>query len=232
MDVLMGWGGQLLGGALVTLEVAFAALVLGLGWGILGALAQLSRWWLVRQLGFLFTLAMRGTPELLIILIIYFGGSVTLTGLAKSIGLATSFVEIPAFAAGVFALSLVFGGYAAEVLRGAFLAIPKGQIEAAEAFGFSWWDAFTTVRLPQIWRFALPGLGNNWVSLIKDTSLVSVVGLEEIMRVSGMATAVTGEPFRFYLVAAVIFYALTTSNGLLVAKLERRASRGERELVR
>lgn len=232
MDLLMGWGGQIARGALVTVEVAVASLLLGFVWGILGALAQLSRWWLLRKLGLFFTLVMRGTPELLIILIVYFGGSVALTGVSKSLNPAAGFVEIPAFAAGVFALSLVFGGYAAEVLRGAFLAIPKGQIEAAEAFGFSWWDGFVSIRLPQMWRFALPGLGNNWISLIKDTSLVSVVGLEEVMRVSAMATSVTSEPFRFYLVAAVIFYLLTTSNGLLVGWLERLASRGERELSR
>ena len=232
MDLLMGWGGQVARGVVTTIEVALASLLLGFVWGILGALAQLSRWWLVRKLGFFFTLVMRGTPELLIILIVYFGGSVALGGLSKAMNSAGGFVEIPAFAAGVFALSLVFGGYAAEVLRGAFLAIPKGQIEAAEAFGFSWWDAFVTIRLPQMWRFALPGLGNNWISLIKDTSLVSVVGLEEVMRVSAMATSVTGEPFRFYLVAAAIFYILTTSNGLLVERLERHASRGERELAR
>ena len=232
MDLLMGWGGQVARGVVTTIEVALASLLLGFLWGILGALAQLSRWWLVRKIGFFFTLVMRGTPELLIILIVYFGGSVALGGLSKAMNSAGGFVEIPAFAAGVFALSLVFGGYAAEVLRGAFLAIPKGQIEAAEAFGFSWWDAFVTIRLPQMWRFALPGLGNNWISLIKDTSLVSVVGLEEVMRVSAMATSVTGEPFRVYLVAAAIFYVLTTSNGLLVERLERRASRGERELAR
>jgi His/Glu/Gln/Arg/opine family amino acid ABC transporter permease subunit len=232
MELLMGWGGQIARGVIVTIEVALASLILGLVWGILGALAQLSRWWLLRKVGLFFTLVMRGTPELLIILIVYFGGSVALTGASRSLNPAAGFIEVPAFAAGVFALSLVFGGYAAEVLRGAFLAIPKGQTEAADAFGFSWWDGFVTIRLPLMWRFALPGLGNNWISLIKDTSLVSVVGLEEVMRVSAMATSVTNEPFRFYLVAAAIFYLLTTSNGLIVDVLERRASRGERELAR
>lgn len=232
MDLFQGWGYQIAHGVLITLEVAVLSLILGLAWGILGALAQLSSWSILQRLSRGFTLVVRGTPELLIILIVYFGGTVALTRLMKAYDASAGYVEVPALLAGVFALSLVFGGYAAEVLRGAFQAIPKGQIEAATAFGMSRTMSFLYIRLPLMWRYALPGLGNNWMSLIKDTSLVSIVGLEETMRVSSIATSVTGEPFHFYLIAAAIYLLLTFINTSALDWMERRASRGERKVTR
>ncbi|MBZ9870331.1 ABC transporter permease subunit [Mesorhizobium sp. BR1-1-9] len=232
MDIFQGWGVEIARGLMTTVEVALLSLVVGLVWGILGALAQLSSNGALRALGRGFTLVVRGTPELLIILIAYFGGTIALTGLARMIDPGVRYLEVPALPAGVFALSLVFGGYAAEVLRGAYLAIPKGEIEAADAFGMSAATSLIHIRLPLMWRYALPGLGNNWISLIKDTSLISIVGLEELMRISTMATQVNGEPFRFYLVAALIYLLLTTLNTSVVDALERRAARGERKLAR
>ncbi|WP_027229598.1 ABC transporter permease subunit [Phyllobacterium sp. UNC302MFCol5.2] len=232
MDIFQGWGWQIARGLVTTVEVALLSLIVGLFWGIIGALAQLSSNRLLRALGRSFTLVVRGTPELLVILIVYFGGTVALTGFAKMINPSTRYFEIPAMPAGVFALSLVFGGYAAEVLRGACLAIPKGEIEAADAFGLSSTTSFIHVRLPLMWRYALPGLGNNWISLIKDTSLISIVGLEELMRISTIATQVNGEPFRFYLLAALIYLLLSILNTSIVDGLERRAARGERKLAR
>jgi len=232
MDIFQGWGVQIALGLTTTIEVALLSLAVGLVWGILGALAQLSSNRVLRAIGRGFTLVVRGTPELLIILIAYFGGTVALTGLARMIDPGIRYLEVPALPAGVFALSLVFGGYAAEALRGAYLAIPKGEIEAADAFGMSAMTSFIHIRLPLMWRYALPGLGNNWISLIKDTSLISIVGLEELMRISTMATQVNGEPFRFYVVAAAIYLLLTMLNTFIVDLLERRAARGERKLAR
>lgn len=212
----------------MTLEVAVLSLIVGLVWGLLGATAQLSRYRLCRWLGDSYTTVIRGTPELLIILIVYFGGTVTLTKLIKLISPTTDYVEVPALAAGVFALSLVFGGYAAEVFRGAFLAVPVGQIEAAKAVGMTGPQIFIHIKLPVMRRFALPGLGNIWISLVKDTALVSVVGLEELMRISFMATSVTQDAFRFYGIAAVIYLLMTFCNTWILERLERRANRSER----
>lgn len=231
VDVFQGWGLAVLRGAVTTIEVAVYSLILGFVWAMLGAMAQLSANGLLRGLGRAFTVIVRGTPELLIILIVYFGGAVTMTRLVRTLEPGAGFVELPALGAGVFALSLVFGGYAAEVLRGAYLAVPKGEMEAAAAFGMSRRVAFLNIRLPLMWRVGLPGLGNNWISLIKDTSLISIVGLEELMRVSAMATSVTNEPFRFYLAAAAIYFVLIAANTAIVDWLERRSARGDRKLA-
>jgi His/Glu/Gln/Arg/opine family amino acid ABC transporter permease subunit len=230
MDILQGWGEAIARGAAVTVAVALMALALGLVWGVLGALARLSSSRILRRLGAIYTTVIRGTPELLIILIVYFGGTVALTAFARKIVPDAGYVEVPSIAAGVFALSLIFGGYAAETIRGAFQAIPRGQIEAAEAFGLTGWVGFVHIRFPLMWRYALPALGNNWISLVKDTSLISVVGLEELMRVSAMATSVTREPFIFYLVAALVYLALTFVNTTLLGWMEARSQRGERRV--
>jgi His/Glu/Gln/Arg/opine family amino acid ABC transporter permease subunit len=228
MNIFHGWGAEIARGVLVTIEVALLSLAVGLVWGILAALAKLSPSRSLRFIGNAYTTFVRGTPELLIILIVYFGGTVALTSLAQLLFPGTNYVEVPSMAAGVFALSLVFGGYAAEAIRGAFEAIPAGQMEAARAFGMPPHVSFFYIQLPLMWRFALPGLGNNWISLVKDTSLISVVGLEELMRVSYMATSVTRDPFHFYVIAAVIYLILTMVNTGILEWLEARANRGER----
>jgi putative lysine/arginine/ornithine/histidine/octopine transport system permease protein len=230
MDPFLGWGDELFLATTMTIRVALGGVVLGLLWGIIGASAKLSKHPLPRILGDAYTTVIRGVPELLIILIIYFGGTVTVTGIYKYFSGSTEFFEVPAMAAGIFALSLVFGAYSAEVFRGAILAIPVGQIEAAKAIGMHSWMIFWDVKLPQLWRFALPGLGNHWLSLVKDTALISVVGLEEIMRVSYMATSVTNEPFRFYFCATVIYLFLNAINSRILQALENRANRGVRRV--
>ncbi|WP_276862179.1 ABC transporter permease [Haematobacter missouriensis] len=222
MEALTGWWDDLAWGAVTTLAVALAALALGLVWGMAGAGAQLSRRAPLRAAGRGFSLVMRGTPELLIILIVYFGSTTALTRAATVWMGERTYLEIPAFAAGTLALSLVFGGYAAEIIRGAWQAVPKGQVEAAQAIGLRPFAVFRLVRLPQMARFALPGLGNHWISLVKDTSLVSVVGLHDLMGYAKMGTSVTRSPFDFYMAAALIYLALTTGSNLLIRRLERR----------
>lgn len=227
MEIFLGWGGQIARGVLVTVEVAALALLLGLVWGVLAALAKLSSSRVLRWIGRAYTDVIRGVPELLVIFIVYFGGTATLSAVNQRL-FGGGYVEISALAAGVFALSLVFGAYAAENMRGAIMVIPRGQIEAAHAVGMSRRATFYHIKLPLMWRYALPGLGNNWISLLKDTSLISIVGLEEIMRVSALAISSTHQPFRFYLIAAVIYLLLTFLNTAGLHWLERRASRGER----
>lgn len=205
MDLLQGWGDEIAHGTLLTMKVAVLSLLVGLCWGMLGALAQMSPNRAVASLGRGFSLVMRGTPELLVILIVYFGGTVALTKAVNLFVADFGFVEVPPLQAGVFALSLVFGGYAAEVLRGAWQSVPSGVIEAGHSLGLGWFVMFAKIRLPLLMRFALPGLGNNWISLIKDTSLISIVGLHELTGLSQMATSVTRQPFTFYMTAALIY---------------------------
>lgn len=225
---MLSWGGNLLLATTLTVRVALGALVLGLLWGLLAASAKLSRSRPLRWIADAYTTINRGVPELLIILLVYYGGTVVFTRLLRLVDPAAQNVEVPAMAAGICALSVVFGAYAAEVFRGAMLAIPPGQIEAAMAVGMSPWLIFRRIKLPQLWRFALPGLGNHWISLIKDTSLVSIVGLEDIMRVSRLAANVTHKHFEFLTCAALIYLGLTYVNTAGLQRLERRANRGIR----
>lgn len=222
MTGLQGFGEQIALGALMTLKVALVSLVLGLGLGFAGALAKLGHLATLRYLAGAYTTVIRGVPELIIILMIYFGGTV---GLSSAFG---HYVEVDAFSAGVAALTIVFGAYATEVLRAAISAIPSGQIEAAHALGFSRALTFRLVILPQMWRYALPGLGNLWLTLLKDTALVSVVGLEDLMRKASVAAGTTHDPLTFYTAAALIYLCFTSVSLAGLTQLERRAMRGVR----
>jgi putative lysine/arginine/ornithine/histidine/octopine transport system permease protein len=206
----------------MTLLVAAISLILGSIVGFLGAGAKLSRWRLLRGLAELYTTVIRGIPELIIILLLYFGGTVTLSRLAGH------YVEVNGFSAGIFALTIVFGAYATEIFRGAILAIPRGQIEAARALGMQPAATFRTVMLPQLWRFALPGIGNLWLVLLKDTALISVVGLEELMRKTAITAGATRQPFTFYFTAAMIYLAFTIVSAAALHWAERRVGRGFR----
>ena len=223
--VLLGFGAQLAAGTLVTAGLAVASLAGGLILGIAGAAARMSRGRLLRAAAQAYTTAIRGVPELLVVLIVYFGASAAIGRVAGLFG-ATGFFELNPFLAGVSALSLTFGAYATEVLRGAFLAVPPGQAETAYALGLSRLRTFRHVLLPQVWRSALPGLGNLFLVLLKDTSLVSVVGLDELMRKSTIAVSYTREPFTFYVAAALIYLAMTAFSMAAIQALERRAGRG------
>lgn len=222
MTVLQGFGDQIAAGAVTTLQVALTSLILGLGVGLCGAMAKLSRFATLRRLADAYTTIIRGVPELLIILILYFGGTVALTALVGR------YVEVDAFAAGVFALTIVFGAYATEVFRAAIIAVPASQIEAAHALGLSASLTLRLIILPQMWRFALPGLGNLWLTLLKDTALISVVGLEDLMRKTSVAAGSTHDPLTFYAIAAAIYLTFTSVSLVGLALLERRAGRGVR----
>jgi polar amino acid transport system permease protein len=225
---LEGFAAQLLVGAGVSIALALAALAVGLVLGLGGAAAKLSpRRWL-RALAETYTTVVRGLPELLVVLIIYFGSSGLLTAVAGWFG-HDRFVELGPFAAGVVALGLTFGAYATEVFRGAILAVPPGQVEAARAFGMDRVLTFRRIVLPQVWRIALPGLGNLFLVLVKDTSLVSVVGLEELMRKAAIAVGFTRQPFTFYLAAAFLYLAMTVMATALLRQAERSAARGVRK---
>ena len=225
---LQGFGDQLLAGAAMTVQLALAAAVLGIVLGLIGAVAKLSNAVAARALADVYTTVIRGLPELLVVLIIYFGSSGLLTAIAERFG-HDGFVELSPFAAGTIALGLTFGAYATEVFRGAIMAVPKGQIEAARAFGMGRWTTFRRILLPQVWRIALPGIGNLFLVLLKDTSLVSVIGLDEVTRKAKIAAEYTKESFTFYMAAAVLYLAMTIIATVALQRAERAASRGVRQ---
>jgi len=226
---LHGFGALLLAGTTVTLQLALAALVPGLSLGLLGATAKLSELAPVRLLGNGYSTLVRGLPEFLVVLTFYFGATDALMGVASWFGY-DEYIEVSAFAAGTTALGFIFGAYASELFRGAIIATPPGQAEAARALGMTRRQTFSRITLPQVWRIALPGLGNLFMILMKDTALVSVVGLEELMRVTAFAVGRSKEPFTFYLTAAVIYLILTSIASYGLRRLEKRASLGVREL--
>ncbi|KQY73956.1 ABC transporter [Ensifer sp. Root142] len=222
MMELQGFGDQIAAGALTTLRVALTSLVLGILVGLCGAMAKLSRFQILKRSADAYTTIIRGVPELLLILILYFGGTVAMTAMFGR------YVEVDAFAAGVFSLTIVFGAYATEVFRAAIRAVPVGQIEAAQALGLSTPHTWRLVILPQMWRYALPGIGNLWLTLLKDTALVSVVGLEDLMRKTGVAAGSTHDPLTFYSIAAGLYLSFTSVSLVGLTLLERRANRGAR----
>ena len=221
---LHGFGDQLIAGTWMTLKLSLAAVCIGLILGLLGAVAKTSKNTFLRMLGGFYTTVVRGVPETLWVLMIYFG---TVTGL-NAIGNLFGYPEfaLSPFAAGTCALGLCFGAYATEVFRGALLAIPKGHREAGQALGLSAPRIFWRIVLPQVWRVALPGLGNLYLILLKDTALVSLITLDEIMRKAQVASNATKEPFTFYMTAAFIYLGLTVFIMAALHFLERRAGRG------
>ncbi len=205
---LQGFGALLLSGITITIQLTLTSLIIGMVFGLLGATAKLSNVWLLRKLATVYTATMRGIPELLLVLFIYYGGSVLLLSVLKNFGYAER-VDISAFWAGVMALSIAFGAYATEILRMAIQEIPVGQREAAQALGMRPLQIFFRITLPQVWQIALPGLGNLLLVLLKDTALVSVIGLKDIMYQSTRAAQSTQEPFTFYMAAAILYLGLT-----------------------
>jgi His/Glu/Gln/Arg/opine family amino acid ABC transporter permease subunit len=209
---------QLLIGALVTLIVAVIAVLFGSCIGLVGATARLSNSRIVRGMAAFYVTVIRGTPDLIIILVIFFGGTV---GLSKLFGKT---IAINEFVAGSFALAFVFGAYATEIFRGAISAIPKGQVEAARALSLPKFIIFFRIVFPQAWRLALPAFGNQSIIVIKQTSLISVVGLEELMRSAAMAAGASREPFKWYFTAACIYLVITSLSTLSLRYAEKRAN--------
>lgn len=224
---LHGFGGAMAAGTGMTVIVTLVALLIGLCIGLVGAGAKLSRFFLFRYGADAYTTIVRGVPELILILTVYFGSGALVNAIAGRLGY-DGYIEVNSFAAGVIALGVSFGAYATDVFRGAILAVPRGQIEAARAFGMNGFLVFRRVMLPQVWRFALPALGNLFLILQKDSALVSVIGLHEIMRSASIAVAYTKEPFTFYLAAAVIYLGLTMVTATGIQYMENHVTRGVR----
>jgi octopine/nopaline transport system permease protein len=220
-----GWGAALSAAAGVTLALSLLGFMLGTVFGALAAAGRLSAsrtWkWLASGYGTVF----RGVPDLLTIYLLYYGGSVALTAVGRAFG-GAGFVGLPAFATGVIAIAIISGAYQAEVYRGAYQAVDRGQFDASKALGLSRLQSLRLVIVPQLMRHALPGLGNVWQLVLKDSALISVIGLVELMRQAQIGAGSTREPFVFYIAAAVLYFLIAGATGLIFRAGEARAWRG------
>ncbi|MCF8106663.1 MAG: ABC transporter permease subunit [Desulfohalobiaceae bacterium] len=224
---LYGFGDLLLAGTWMTIRLILSILCFGLVLGMIGAGAKLSRFRILNLAAEAFTSIVRGIPELILILGIYFGGTVAINNLLSGLGYE-GYLEINPFAAGVVALGTAYGAYATDVFRVSIQSIHKGQIEAARAMGMRGTLIFRRIVLPQIWVVALPALGNLFLVSQKDSALVSVIGLQEIMRASAFAVRYTKKPFTFYLAAAFIYLGLAVVTTVGIQYFEKKAGRGLR----
>ena len=211
-------------GLLVTIALALVALALATTLGALAAAGRLGRSRVGRGVVLLYTTIVRGVPDLVMVLLVYFGGQRLVNTVAGALGGGP--VDLAPFTDGVIAIGFIYGAYLAETFRGAFLAVPHGQIEAAAALGLHRWPLFRHVLLPQIVRAALPGYGNTWQVLVKSTAVVSVIGLQDLVGYANDAGKTTREPFIFFVAVLGGYLFITWASTQLLAALERRAERG------
>lgn len=226
--MLHGFLPSLLEGATVTLSVALAALAVAVLLGLVGALAKLSRSRVARGVAGVYTTLIRGVPDLVLMLLVFYGGQLGINTLAPMLG-HEDYIDIDPFVAGVLTIGFIFGAYLTEAFRGAFLAVPPGQREAGLAYGMSPRQVLVRVTLPQMLRHALPALSNNWLVLIKSTAIVSIIGLSDLMTRGQQAAGTTREPFSFYLAVAVIYLAFTSVSELAFAWANKRLAIGVRK---
>lgn len=222
---LHGYGGSIMEGTLLTIEVSLVSLAISMLLGIVGALSKLSTVKPLRVSAQTYTTLIRGVPDLVLMLLIFFGGQVFVNQMAPLIGYE-DYIDINPFFAGVSTIGFIFGAYMTETFRGAILAVPKGQMEAAYAYGMTPLKAFRRILLPQMVRHAIPGFGNNWLVLVKTTALVSIIGLDDMVRKASLAAGATRMPFTFYLVVAVNYLVITSISGVILRRLENRYSVG------
>ncbi|AQZ98801.1 ABC transporter permease [Comamonas kerstersii] len=215
----------ILQGALLTVAVSVASLLVSTVLGLLGATAKLSGKKPLVWLATLYTTVIRGIPELVLMLLIFYGAAIGINNFFESIG--SDFVlDLNPFIAGVATLGFIYGAYMTETFRGAIMAIPRGQMEAAWAFGMGATQTFLRITLPQMVRYALPGFTNNWLVLIKATALVSLIGLHDMTYLAKQASAATREPFIFLLFAAGLYLVFTSISLWLLKRLNARYSLG------
>lgn len=222
---MSGYYQSILQGALLTVGVSLAALVVAILLGLVGAVAKLSGRRALVWLATAYTTVVRGVPELVLMLLIFYGGTIGLNHLLEAMGSRRT-VDINPFAAGVLTIGFIYGAYMTETFRGAILAIPRGQMEAAWAFGMGPVRTFLRITAPQMVRYAIPGFTNNWLVLIKATALVSLIGLHEMTYLAKQASAATREPFTFFLFAAALFLVYTSVSLWALRWVNRRFSLG------
>ncbi|MEP4033625.1 ABC transporter permease [Roseibium polysiphoniae] len=221
-----GWGDEIAQGVLITITLALATLPFGLCLGFFLALAKKSDDPSMRMAANIYTTIFRGLPELLTLFLVYYGVQIGIQQLVKFAGFDL-YIEVNSFVAGMVALALVFSSYASEAFLSAFRGIPQGQYEGGYALGLSRGRTMWLIVLPQLTRLALPALGNLWLILLKETALVSVIGLADLVRQAGIAARVTKEPFLFFGIACLIYLLLAMISSFGLVRVERWSKRGE-----
>lgn len=227
MGVLQGYGYQLWLGAEITIILALSALFFSLLLGLMTALAKLSQSSFLVVAANCYTTLIRGVPDLVLMLLVFYGGQLLVNQLMDFIGYE-EYVDVSPFLAGLITLSFIFGSYMGETIRGAILAVPRGQLEAAYAQGMTQAQVVIRILVPQMLRHALPGISNNWQVLMKTTAFVSVIGLEDIVRKASLASNSTRLPFVFYSSVALFYLAFTIVSAIIFYYLERYYSQGSR----
>jgi octopine/nopaline transport system permease protein len=222
-----GWGWALLTATGMTLAVALCGFLAGAVIGTLVAWAKLGGPLAVRSIADGYTTILRGIPDLLVIYLFYFGGSAALGAIGSLFG-AEGFIGMPAFMTGAIAIGIVSGAYQAEVFRGAYQVLNRGELEAARSVGMHRFLMFRRIIAPQVLRYAIPGLGNTWQLILKESALISVTGLVELLRQSHIAAGSTRRPFDFYVTAAILYLLITWVSTVLFQRAEARSLRGLR----
>lgn len=222
---LHGYGLSIAQGTLLTINVSLTSLALAATLGVMGALAKLSGSRILKLIAEIYTTVTRGVPDLVLMLLVFYGGQMLVNQLALSVGYE-EYIDINPYVAGVLTIGFIFGAYMAETFRGAILAVPAGQLEAGVAYGMNRMQVIFRILLPQMVRHALPGFGNNWLVLTKATALVSIIGLDDMVRKASLAAGATRMPFTFYAVVAFNYLVITTVSVYLLQWLERKYSLG------
>ena len=220
-----GWGDELITATFMTIAVSITAMFIGFFFALIFTPLKLSKNKFLNFFSNSYTTVIRGVPELLVIYLFFFGGSGAIMYVASIFGY-NDYIEINAFLTGSFSIGIISGAYSTEVFRGAIQSIDKGQFEAAKVLGVNKFTQFYKIILPQMLRLAIPNLSNVWQITLKDTSLISVTGLVEIMRQSYIAAGSTRDPLFFYSFAAVLYLMLTYISMKLINRLEAKYSRG------
>jgi His/Glu/Gln/Arg/opine family amino acid ABC transporter permease subunit len=219
-NVLGGYLPMILKGMVLTVEVALLSLLLAFALGVLAASARLYGGFISRKVAAVYTTVIRGIPDLVLMMLIFFGGQVLVNNIGDKLGL--DYIDIDPFIAGVITIGFIFGAYMGETFRGAIMAVPKGEIEAGQAYGLTPMQIFIHITFPGMIRHAIPGFFNNWLVLVKTTALVSVIGLEDMVFNAKVAGDTLREPFTFYVLVGCLFLVITAVSDLGMKWLERR----------
>ena len=226
--MLYGYWPAILEGLWLTLRVSAVSLAIACLFGLIGAVSKLSSSRAARWSAEVYTTLIRGLPELVLMLLIFYGGQIAVNTIGESLGWA--YIDIPPFLAGVLTIGFIFGAYLTETFRGAILAVPPGQAEAALAYGLRPRQVWLRIVWPQMVRHAIPGFANNWLVMLKASALVSLIGLDDMIHRAELAVSTTRAPFTFYAATALIYLALTSVSIWLLARLEARYSLGVRRV--
>lgn len=218
--MLYGYGDLIFQGALMTVKLAVSSAFLAMILGLLGASAKLFGSKLSMMLATLYSTIIRGIPDLVLMMLIFFGLQIALNQVTELFD--WSQINIDPFIAGILTIGFIYGAYLTETFRGAFLAVSKGQIEASKAYGMTSWQSFIYILFPQMMRHALPGIENNWLVILKSTALVSIIGLADVVKATQIAGKGTYQFFMFTLVAAAVYLVFTTVSNLVFIWLRKR----------